>query len=227
MPDPRLGPVASAPSAEQTPAPGPAGFCGGFRGGLGCVLYVGDRLPCVFRLGRIRRVDDRLGLVLGFGDGLLCVLHLNNRLGHFLGLGFGCALRLCDRLPCVLRLGDGLRRILDVDDRLGRLLGLGAGLLPWPRIRGRAEIALLAAYGAVAAYAFGFLMNMWFWPYSIGEGTELSFVPGDPIWSNLHRFALFTLASSTWGWDTGRAITNVVAVDGDPTAAHVVEARDE
>jgi len=95
-------------------------------------------------------------------------------------------------------------------------VGLGAGLLPdsfgGAPLRGRAEIALLAAYGAFAAYAFGFLMNMWFWPYSIGQGTELSFVAGAPVLENLHRFVLFTLATSTIGWDTGRAITTVAAI---------------
>ncbi len=55
-------------------------------------------------------------------------------------------------------------------------------------------------------------MNMWFWPFAIGAGTELSFVAGAPVVENLHRFVLFTLATSTLGWDTGRAITNVVAV---------------
>ena len=29
---------------------------------------------------------------------------------------------------------------------------------------------------------------------------------------NLHRFAVFTLLTSTAGWDTGRAITNTVAI---------------
>lgn len=95
-------------------------------------------------------------------------------------------------------------------------VGLGAGLLPdtiggRPMRRG-AEIAVLAVYGVVAAYAYGFLMNMWFWPFSIGTDTALSFVPGDAVWSNLHRFVLFTLATSTLGWDTGRAITTAVAI---------------
>lgn len=89
-------------------------------------------------------------------------------------------------------------------------VGLGAGLLP--RASGRREIAMLAVYGAFSAYAFGFLINLWFWPYSIGVDTQLSFVPGDAVLSNLHRFVLYTLATSTWGWDTGRAITNVVAI---------------
>lgn len=101
-------------------------------------------------------------------------------------------------------------------------VGLCAGLLPdaiGPRshrmahpLRGRPEIAVLALYGAFAAYVYGFLINMWFWPFSVGVGTELSFVAGDAVVSNLHRFFLFTLATSTFGWDTGRAITTVVAV---------------
>jgi energy-coupling factor transport system substrate-specific component len=90
-------------------------------------------------------------------------------------------------------------------------IGLGAGLLPH-RVRGRWEIALLAGYGAISAYAYGFLLNLWFWPFSIGADTQLSFVPGDAVWSNLHRFVLFTVGSSSLGWDTGRAATNVVAI---------------
>ena len=38
------------------------------------------------------------------------------------------------------------------------------------------------------------------------------YVAGAPVFQNLHRFFLYTLATSTWGWDTGRAITNVVAI---------------
>ena len=94
-------------------------------------------------------------------------------------------------------------------------VGLGAGVLP--RLRGRAEIVMLAAYGAFSAYVFGFLLNMWFWPF--GAGTFLGggdagvqYVAGDAVLSNLHRFFMFTIATSTLGWDTGRAITNVVAI---------------
>jgi energy-coupling factor transport system substrate-specific component len=90
-------------------------------------------------------------------------------------------------------------------------VGMGAGMLP--RARGRAEIALLAAYAFVAAYAYGFLINLWGWPFGIvGPDTQLSYVPGASVLENLHRFVLYTLATSTWGWDTGRAITNTLAV---------------
>ncbi len=89
-------------------------------------------------------------------------------------------------------------------------VGLLAGLLP--PLRGRAEIAMLAVYAAVAAYLYGFLVNLWGWPFSLGADTDLSYLAGDAVLDNLHRFVLYTLATSTWGWDTGRAVTNVAAV---------------
>lgn len=89
-------------------------------------------------------------------------------------------------------------------------VGLGAGWLP--AARGRAEIAVLAAYAACSAYLYGFLVNMWGWPFALGTGTPLSYVPGAAVAENLRRFVFYTLATSTWGWDTGRAITNVAAV---------------
>ena len=76
---------------------------------------------------------------------------------------------------------------------------------------------MLAAYGVVAAYAFGLLMNLSSWPFaarvsrSPGRGS-LSFVPGAPLAENLHRFVVYTLLTSTGSWDTGRAITTAVAI---------------
>lgn len=89
-------------------------------------------------------------------------------------------------------------------------IGMCAGLLP-RRVSGRAEIAMLAAYGVVAAYAFGILMGMYLWPFSLGLETDLSYIPGGDLGENLHRFGVF-LATTSLGWDTGRAITNVVAI---------------
>ena len=89
-------------------------------------------------------------------------------------------------------------------------VGLLAGCLP--PARGRAEVAMLAVYAGVSSYLYGFLVNLWGWPFALGADTELSYVAGGAVLDNLHRFVLYTLATSTWGWDTGRAITNVVAV---------------
>jgi energy-coupling factor transport system substrate-specific component len=95
-------------------------------------------------------------------------------------------------------------------------VGMGAGLLP-RRVRGRAEIALLVAYAVVAAYLFGALMNLSGWPFMLGVAvpgyeSDLSYVPGAPILENLQRFGIYTLLTSTGGWDTMRAITNAVAI---------------
>ena len=89
-------------------------------------------------------------------------------------------------------------------------VGLGAGLLP-RRARGWSELALLAGYAVVAALTFGLAMNLSFWPFQLGLGTELSFVAGDPAGENLHRFLLFSLTTSL-GWDVGRAVTTALGV---------------
>jgi energy-coupling factor transport system substrate-specific component len=76
---------------------------------------------------------------------------------------------------------------------------------------------MLVVYGILCAYGFGLLMNLSSWPYVLGvavPGHEggLAFVPGAPAIENLHRFLVYTLLTSTGGWDTGRAITNSVAI---------------
>src|SRR5204862_4730974 len=94
-------------------------------------------------------------------------------------------------------------------------VGMGAGLRP-RRVTGRREIVMLAAYGVVSAYLFGLLLNLSSWPFVLGIAvpghTGLSFVPGDPLSENLHRFLAYTLITSTGSFDTGRAITNAVAI---------------
>jgi energy-coupling factor transport system substrate-specific component len=87
--------------------------------------------------------------------------------------------------------------------------GLGAGLLP--RARGRIEIMLLASYSAVAALLYGALLNLSFWPFALGEHTQLSFDASRSVLDNLHAFALFSLSTSL-GWDVGRALTTAVLV---------------
>jgi energy-coupling factor transport system substrate-specific component len=98
------------------------------------------------------------------------------------------------------------------------LVGLGAGLLP--RATGRAEIWLLVAYGALSAFLYGLLVNLSFWPFALGEGTNLSYVAGASLTENLHRYLLFD-ATTSFGWDMGRAITNgvLILIAGKPVLA--------
>jgi len=86
-------------------------------------------------------------------------------------------------------------------------VGLGAGLLP--AARGRRELGVLVVYGVVASYAYGLLMNLWFWPFALGLDTEFSYVPGGPLADNLRRFGVYVAVTSL-GWDTGRAVTTTI-----------------
>ncbi|MGZ9930735.1 ECF transporter S component [Streptomyces sp. NC-S4] len=87
---------------------------------------------------------------------------------------------------------------------------LGAGLLPGPeRIRGRAELLMLAAYGFAGSFAYGTVMNLQGWVLLQGMGQGISFHPGEPVAANLARFAAYCLATSV-GWDLGRAVLTVV-----------------
>ncbi|MBC7591145.1 MAG: ECF transporter S component [Salinibacterium sp.] len=93
----------------------------------------------------------------------------------------------------------------------------GAGLLPRirsasPRVARRWEILMLVAYGVVASYVFGLLMNLWFWPFAVGSGTGISYVADAPIDQNLSSFGLYSLVTSTLTWDTVRAITTTVGI---------------
>ncbi|MGI8522207.1 MAG: ECF transporter S component [Nocardioides sp.] len=135
--------------------------------------------------------------------------------GRVFGPGFGFVLG-CTSLLASALLTAGVGPWLPFQMLVSAWVGMGAGLLP-RRFTGRAEIALLVAYGVIAAYVYGLLMNLSGWPFLLGvavPGHEggLSFVPGDPLLENLHRFVVYTLVTSTGSFDTGRAITNALAL---------------
>ena len=77
---------------------------------------------------------------------------------------------------------------------------------------------MLFRSGVVSAYLYGLLMNLQGWPFMAGiqvpgqDSTEISYVPGAGVLENLHHFVVYTLLTSTGGWDTGRAVTNALAI---------------
>jgi len=89
-------------------------------------------------------------------------------------------------------------------------VGMFAGLLP-RRVRGRREVLMLAFYGAVSAYLFGLLVNLSFWPFSLDPHSTISFLPGAALGVNVKRYLVFD-GTTSLGWDTGRALTNGVAL---------------
>lgn len=129
--------------------------------------------------------------------------------GRALGAGFGFALGSTTLLTSALLTG-GVGPWLPFQMLAASWVGLGAGLLP-RRPRGRPEVVLVAAYGAVAAMVFGLAMDLSFWPFQLGMGSGLSYEAGAPLTANLHRFGVYVLATSL-GWDLGRAVTTAVGV---------------
>ena len=153
---------------------------------------------------------------LGAGTaGIELVFFLLILAGRVFGPGFGFVLG-CTSLFASALLTAGVGPWLPYQMLCSAWVGMGAGLLP-RRLTGRRELLALIVYGVFAAYAFGILMNLSGWPLLTGiavNGREggLAFVPGAPLLENLHRFAIYTLLTSTAGWDTGRAITNSIAL---------------
>ena len=111
---------------------------------------------------------------LGAGTaGIETVFFLLVLAGRVFGAGFGFLLGSISMFASALLTG-GVGPWLPFQMMAAAWVGLGAGLLP-KAVRGKAEIALLAAYGVVAAYGFGAIMNLWFWPFATGNGTGISY----------------------------------------------------
>ncbi len=55
------------------------------------------------------------------------------------------------------------------------------------------------------------MVNLSFWPFSLDPQSAIAYVPGASFSVNLHRYLLFD-ATTSLGWDTGRAVTNAVCI---------------
>ncbi len=82
---------------------------------------------------------------------------------------------------------------------LGRLTGrLPAGL----------EVGVLAGFGWVWGFAYGAIMNLWFWPFSRNLGP-LSWEPGSSLGETLAAYRRFYVVTSL-PWDAAGALANAV-----------------
>jgi energy-coupling factor transport system substrate-specific component len=129
--------------------------------------------------------------------------------GRVFGAGFGFALGSVTLFTSALLTG-GIGPWLPFQMLAASWIGMGAGLLPG-RMRGAFEVAVLSGYAATCGFLYGQVMNLSFWPFTIGAGTALSFQAGAPVGENLHRFLLFSIATSL-GWDLMRALVLGVGV---------------
>jgi energy-coupling factor transport system substrate-specific component len=83
-------------------------------------------------------------------------------------------------------------------------VGMLAGFLP-KKVSPKLEIFMLAIYGVIASMLFGILMDLQFWPWTLGTGTQLSYIPGGMFSENLSRFFTFHFLTAM-AWDVPRAI---------------------
>ncbi len=141
--------------------------------------------------------------------------------GYALGAGFGFVLGPVCIVASALLTG-GVGPWLPFQMIGAAWVGFGAGLLggltggpaspdpvsagaPRPTRRRGARIWLLACYSALAALAYGWLLNLWFWPTLTGLPEGLSYVPGAGPMANLGHWIRFNLTTSM-GYDVPRAL---------------------
>jgi energy-coupling factor transport system substrate-specific component len=130
--------------------------------------------------------------------------------GYVFGPGFGFALgALTLVLSAVITAGFG--PWLPYQMLASGWVGMGAGYLGRLRTTGWSMLAL-AAFGCLAGWGYGLLLDLWEWPFLFGGGASpISWVPG-LTWGELgRRFGGFYLATS-FVYDTFRAIGNVVLI---------------
>jgi len=129
--------------------------------------------------------------------------------GRVLGPGFGFTLGSLTMFASALLTG-GVGPWMPFQMLAMGWFTMGAGLLPGPdRLRGRGELALLAVYGFLAAFAYGTIMNLAGWPFMGALASGIAFDPQASVPTNLARFLAYCAATSL-GWDLGRAVVTVV-----------------
>jgi energy-coupling factor transport system substrate-specific component len=87
---------------------------------------------------------------------------------------------------------------------------IGAGGALFAAMPGRARLVALASYGWVAGFAYGALLNLWFWPFQRGA-SDLAYVPGASLADTGARYWRFYLVTSL-AWDAARALGNAVLI---------------
>jgi len=119
------------------------------------------------------------------------------------GASFGFLLGIISMFASALLTG-GMGPWLGYQIFAAAWIGMLAGSLP-KKLQGKSEIIFLAVFGAFTSMLFGILMDLQFWPWTLGTGTQLSYIPGGAITENIYRFFNFHFLTAM-AWDIPRAI---------------------
>jgi energy-coupling factor transport system substrate-specific component len=157
-------------------------------------------------LGILAGIDAALRPLSGGGSGFTFVYVLLVCGGYVFGRGFGFALGALSLFASAL-LTAGVGPWLPFQMIAAGWVGLGAGCLP--RLKGRAEALVLAAYGAVAALLYGALLNLSFWPFARYYPPQIAFDPHGSLGDNLVHWWRFDITTSL-GFDVPAAVGNAV-----------------
>lgn len=92
-------------------------------------------------------------------------------------------------------------------------IGMAAGFLPRPEHQ-RHRLLILAAFGALAGFAYGALLNLSSWPFAapgVGQDVGLYWTPSLTAAESAGHYARFYLVTSLW-YDSFRAIANAAII---------------
>jgi energy-coupling factor transport system substrate-specific component len=161
-------------------------------------------------LGILVAINATLRLIPG-PAGFTAMLFLPILCGYTYGADFGFLLGALSLLVSSIIAG-GMGPWLPYQMFSAGWMGMASAWLPQLRRFGRAEVLLLAAWGALLGLVFGAIMNLWFWPYIVDAGQSgMHWQPGAALWETLGRYAAFYVATSLW-WDIGRASGNLLLI---------------
>jgi energy-coupling factor transport system substrate-specific component len=144
------------------------------------------------------------GFVAGYSAMFIVVLLGGNAFGP----GFGFVLGAVGTFASGLFIG-GLGPWLPFQMVAVGWVGAGAGFVPRFE-RWALRVGALALYGFVAAFAFGAVMNLWFWPFG-ARGSAIGWAPDLGAAVNMRHYAAFYVATSL-AWDAFGAVGNSLAV---------------
>lgn len=128
--------------------------------------------------------------------------------GYVLGPRFGYLMGVLTLLVSALITG-GVGPWLPYQMFVAGWLGAATGLVPHPKAKGL-ELLVLLALAVFSGLFYGFLTNLYFWPYFIGPAAY-SWSPGSGIRDAVARFLAFYVATSLI-WDLFRAGGNVILI---------------
>lgn len=144
--------------------------------------------------------------------------------GYVFGARFGFLMGAFTLLVSALITG-GVGPWLPYQMFVAAWVGFSAGLLPATGGK-RREIVILAIFAGSWGLLFGFITNLYFWPFFAGELT-MSWEPGAGLTTAVSRYLTFYVATSLT-WDLVRVVGNVamVVVLGLPTIRALRRFRD-